>query len=206
MNNQIKYPNGASSKVIIKPVVKQIDKRKSHLGIDFESLINESNTYYLEKNIACIYKKPTPVQIVKVDYPARNKARIIEAYYRTPSTTDYNGIYKGYYIDFEAKSCHTLSFSFSHIYIHQIKHLETVYNMGGISFLIIEFSQMHEVFILPTPDLIKLYNESLDGGRKSIPYSYFKEHAYLIDMAFAPKINYLKAVDKIIEEKKQKNA
>ena len=113
----INYPNKMNkdaSKIITK--VKRNDK-KANLGSDFETKLNDSNIYYLNKGIAAIYKKPTPVQIVKVDYPSRNKARIVEAYYKTPSTTDYNGIYRGYYIDFEAKCCHSTSFSFAFIII-----------------------------------------------------------------------------------------
>ena len=34
---------------------------------------------------------------MKVDYPNRSHAKIVEAYYQTPSTTDYNGIYRGKY-------------------------------------------------------------------------------------------------------------
>ena len=49
--------------------------------------------------MAVIHKKPTPVQIVNVHYPMRSKAVINEAYFRTPSTTDYNGIYNGHYLD-----------------------------------------------------------------------------------------------------------
>ena len=78
--------------------------KKSNLGMKLENLINNSNTYYLENDLAVIHKKPTPIQVVRVDYPARNKAVIREAYYKTPSTTDYNGVYKGKYIDFEANT------------------------------------------------------------------------------------------------------
>lgn len=194
----IKYPNGMAPKEIKPNPIKKTNIKKAHLGVDFETLINDSNTYYLLHNIASIYKKPTPIQIVKVDYPSRNKARIVEAYYKTPSTTDYNGIYKGKYIDFEAKSCSSNSFPFSKIFTHQVKHLETIHNMGGISFLLIEFSLKKEVFLLPTPLLLKVYNESLNGGRKSIPYEYFKENGYLITYGYNPIIDYLQAVDKYI--------
>lgn len=198
----IKYPNGTVKANIQPKEAPKKNAKKSHLGVDFESLINESNQYYLLKNIASIYKKPTPIQIVKVEYPSRNKAKITEAYYRMPSTTDYNGIYRGKYIDFEAKSCHTTSFPFNHIYVHQIKHLETVQNMGGISFLIIEFSMYHEVFLLPTTNLVNLYNDSLNGGRQSIPYDYFKQNGYSLKLGFNPRIDYLKAVDILIDNNK----
>ena len=71
--------------------------------MSFEAAINETNNYYLSRNIAVIHKKPTPIQIVKVDYPKRSRAKIVEAYFRQASTTDYSGVYKGRYIDFEAK-------------------------------------------------------------------------------------------------------
>ena len=194
LNNTLKYPNG---KVFKKNscITQNTNNKKAHLGIDFEESINESNTYYLNNNIASIYKKPTPIQVVKVDYPSRNKAKIVEAYYKIPSTTDYNGIYKGLYIDFETKSCNSNSFPFSHIYNHQITHLDKVHQMGGISFLLIEFSSKKEIYLLPTPHLVKLYKQSLNGGRKSISYEYFKENAYLIQYEYKPIINYLKAVD-----------
>lgn len=79
------------------------DSSFSNRGKTLEDEINETNTYYLNQQIAIIHKKPVPVQIVKVEYPSRSAAVIREAYFRTPSTTDYNGVWNGYYIDFEAK-------------------------------------------------------------------------------------------------------
>ena len=35
----------------------------------FEEAINESNEYYLNKQIAVIHKKPTPIQIVNSRLP-----------------------------------------------------------------------------------------------------------------------------------------
>lgn len=77
---------------------KQVDF--ANRGMSFEASINATNAYYLAKGIAVIHKKPTPIQIVKVDYPRRSRAKIVEAYFKQASTTDYSGIYKGHYIDF----------------------------------------------------------------------------------------------------------
>ena len=202
MGKVFKYPDGSTRDIEEKKQKKSKNLTKANLGSDFEDEINESNEYYQNKNIAVIHKKPTPVQIVKVDYPARNKAKIVEAYYKTPSTTDYNGIYKEKYIDFEAKSCRELNFSFDRIYEHQIKHLDSIDKLGGIAFLIIEFSSIDEVYILPSKLLIEKYNESLNGGRKSIPYDFIKDNGVFVKRGFNPRLSYLEAVDKYYFKKK----
>ena len=75
-------------------------KTYANRGMGLENDISLSNEFYLNNDIAVIYKKPTPITIAKVDYPSRLEAVIKEGYFKTPSTTDYNGIYKGKYIDF----------------------------------------------------------------------------------------------------------
>ena len=40
-------------------------------GMGLEDEINLANDYYLANHLAVIHKKPTPITIVKVDYPAR---------------------------------------------------------------------------------------------------------------------------------------
>ena len=127
---------------------------------------------------------------------------IRDRYYRTPSTTDYNGIYKGYHIDFEAKCCHSKSFSFAHIFKHQIEHLITIEKMGGIAFLLIEFPLYNEVFLLPANILYKKYLLSLNGGKKSISYLDFKNEGFLVKEGLLPEINYLAVVDLLILKNK----
>lgn len=167
-------------------------------GMTLESDINSSNKYYLENDIAVIYKKPTPIKVVKVNYNKRINTKITEAYYEIPSTTDYNGIYKGNYIDFEAKETKSkTSFSLNNIHKHQIVHLEKIIKHGGISFLIIRFTTLGKTFLLFTEDFISYIN---NNERKSIPISYIEDKGYLLKDGFNPIIDYLKIIDKYIGE------
>ena len=138
----MRYPNGK------KYVEKETRKKKksasdislsaANRGMDLENDINESNDYYREHDIALIYKRPTPINIVKVDYS--KGAKIIDAYFEKQSTTDYNGVYKGRYIDFEAKNTKSkTSFPLANITPHQVDHLKRVLQQGGIAFFIIAF-------------------------------------------------------------------
>ena len=164
-------------------------------GMLFENELNLSNEYYRNVGRAIIYKKPTPVQIVKVDYPTRSKAKIVEGYYKTPSTTDYNGIYKGKYIDYEAKETNNLSFDFKHIFEHQVEHLHKVADMGGIAFVIIYFKRIDEIYIIDIADFYRLWCDGKKDGRKSIKIDTIKEIGVLVPRSYTPPVDYLKAVD-----------
>ena len=177
--------------------VNQKNIKKSNLGMLLEEMINETNQYYLDKGIAVVHKKPIPIQIVKVNYPSRCEAIITEAYYKTPSTTDYNGIYKGRYIDFEAKETNiATSFSLNNIHAHQVEHLKQITKHGGIGFLIVYFKKHDEIYLLPF-DVLNEYWEKRNTDRKSIPYDVFKEKAYLIKINYIPRLDYLKVLDEI---------
>ena len=167
----------------------------SNRGMTLEEYLNESNAYYLSRNIAVIHKKPTPVQIVDVHYPKRSAAVIKEAYFKQASTTDYNGVYKGRYIDFEAKETKLqTSFPLKNFHEHQIIHMQNVLNHGGIAFIIIRFSQTEEIYYLPAETLISYWDEMLAGGRKSIPKKDIERFGDLIPIGYAPRIDYIKII------------
>lgn len=200
-NKKIRTDNNLSVQKQIKQKASnsKTNMAKANLGMDLEELINESNEYYLNNDFAVIHKKPTPVQIVKVEYPMRSKAVITEAYYKTPSTTDYNGIYRGKYIDFEAKENHNkTAFPLSNIHPHQIKHLASIIKHGGIGFLIISWSCYNEYYLVPFEVVNEYWENAINKDeRKSIPYQTFKEKAYLIKEGYLPRLNYLKTIDEV---------
>lgn len=181
----INYPNKKNSP--LSPL-----KIYANRGMNLEEAINITNQYYSDNGIAVIHKKPTPIQIVKMDYT--NGARIVDAYFKSPSTTDYNGVYKGKYIDFEAKETQNkTSFPFHNIGEHQIKHLESVLKQDAIAFLIISFTKLNEIYLLDANYVLHYYyNES----RKSIPYSFIKEKGHLLKQGYFTRVDYLEIIDK----------
>lgn len=159
-------------------------------GMDLEGLINTANEYYLETDRAVIYKKPTPIGILHVDYKIN---RIKDAYFKDKSTFDYNGIYRGKYIDFEAKESHVkTSFPLGNIHEHQIMHLRRILKHGAISFLIVSINC--EYYLLKGEDLLEFID---NNSRKSIPYDYFKKKCYKIEEKLRPTLDYLSIVDEV---------
>ncbi len=191
-DKMIKYPNGKKINTSITPTVSTKTHRR---GMSLEKDLNISNEVYLARKRAIIHKKPTPVQVVKVDYPSRAHAKIVEAYYKVPSTTDYNGIYRGKYLDFEAKeTASKVSFTFKSIHPHQIKHLQEIIEHDGIAFVIIRFSAYDQNFLVKASDIVEKYH---DPNIKSLAYKWCLEHAYLISTGLYPRLDYLAVVDEI---------
>lgn len=193
----IKYPNGQEYKK------SEVSKRKksnteisissANRGMDFERNINLSNDYYRDHDVCVITKRPTPINVVKVDYS--KGAKITHAYFEEQSTTDYNGVYKSRYIDFEAKNTkNKTSFPLNNITKHQIEHLKRVIKHGGIAFFIIQFEELGKVYILDASFVIHFYEKE---ERKSIPLSCFIESGIEVEQSFNPRLKYIDAIEKL---------
>lgn len=184
------YPNG-------------INKEKTsyinygNRGMSLESDINISNEQYRNSDIAYIYKKPTPIKVLKVEYNSKNKPIIKNGFYSEPSTTDYNGLYKGFYIDFEAKETKNKSFPLSNIHNHQIIHLHNIKRHNGIAFLIVRFTNLGKTYLLMEEHLDLFIK---NNTKKSIPISYFDKYGFIIKEKLNPRVDYLEIIEKIIEE------
>ncbi len=192
------YPSGIKHKVK-KDETTKLNTNYGNRGMTLENELNASNDYYRLIDKAIIHKKPTPIKVTNVDYPSRDKAVIKEAYFTVPSTTDYNGIYKGKYIDFEAKETKsTTNFTLRNIHPHQIDHLKSIERHGGIAFIIVRFTILNETYLMP----INTLETFLDNNqRKSIPIDFFRNNCYLIKDNLKPTVDYLKILDRIMEDK-----
>lgn len=194
-----RYPNGKlyqPKKISNSPQLKQ--QIYSNRGMTLEEDLNVTNNYYLENQIAVIHKKPTPIQIVNVDFPKRSAAVIKEAYFKQASTTDYNGIYKGRYLDFEAKETRNkTALPLQNFHQHQIEHMKAVVNQQGICFVILRFSSVDEIYLLEAIHLLNFWERQLQGGRKSIAKNEVEALGHTISIGVSPRIDYIKIIDKI---------
>lgn len=196
----IHYPNGTRSSYCAQNSPKIQANTFSNRGMRLEEALNDSNQYYLTHQLAVVHKKPTPIQIVHVEYPKRSAAKIKEAYFTQASTTDYNGVYQGYYLDFEAKETkNKTSFPLKNFHEHQICHFENCLAQSGICFAILWFATLQRCFLLDAHDLITAWRNQTEG-RKSIPLKTIEKNGIELTLGIAPRIPYLAGVDKLIRK------
>lgn len=166
---------------------------KANRGQAFEELINFTNAQYKSKRIALINKRPTPIKVI------RSSGNVINGVFEKKSTVDYDGVYKGKPICFEAKSTNERErFYLSKIEQHQIEYLEQAAANGAICFLLIEFKVFDEVFFVPFTTIRQYLLQAQSGGKKSIPREDFEYYAYLVEKTKRAPLDYLLHVDTMI--------
>ncbi|PFY72488.1 Holliday junction resolvase RecU [Bacillus wiedmannii] len=164
-------------------------------GMAFEKLINLSNEMYQRGGVALINKRATPVKVLK-----SAGGRVLSGYYEAKSTVDYDGVYKGRAIAFEAKSTENPTrFDLKNIAQHQLDYLEKAEKMGAICFFLIEFSKDKSVFAVPLSVIQSYVRISHQPkGKKSIPRVDFDIYGYLVEQTERALVDYLKYVDEAV--------
>ncbi|MFA9459099.1 Holliday junction resolvase RecU [Halalkalibacter sp. AB-rgal2] len=161
-------------------------------GMAFEHLINITNQQYISKGMAIINKRPTPVKVLK----SQGK-RVISGFFEEKSTVDYDGIYEGKSIVFEAKSTGEKRFPLSMLSKHQYDYLELAHKNGAIAFLLVEIRPLHRVFLLPVETIRHYMEKAKKGGRKSIPLDDLDVYTYEVNRGRGVALDYLAVVDKL---------
>ncbi|ARJ26005.1 Holliday junction resolvase RecU (plasmid) [Bacillus mycoides] len=164
-------------------------------GMAFELLLTNTCRMYKAASVGIFNKRPTPIKVVKTD----NKGNITKSAWGSKSTVDYDGVYKGRAVYFEAKSTEkNTSFPLEYISRHQIDYLKDTQAQGAICFFLIEFRTDHVIYFVPVSLVAEYYEAMLyDGGRKSIPRKEFDKHAYVVEQTNRAPVDYLLHVDKL---------
>lgn len=163
-------------------------------GQSFENLIDYTNQVYRNKGIAIINKRPTPMKII-----GKTRGNQHLCVFDKKSTVDYDGIYKGKPIVFEAKTTSLKRVPLDIIADHQIEYLNQAESQGAISFLIVEIRPIQDVFIVSNSMLQKYVKNAENGGRKSIPLDELEIYAELVKRGNGIPLDYLSVVDRLIE-------
>ncbi|MED4581847.1 Holliday junction resolvase RecU [Brevibacillus choshinensis] len=167
---------------------------QANRGQAFEDILNFTNVQYERAGIALINKRPTPIKATKT-----KGSRVLAGYFEEKSTVDYDGVYHGRAIYFEAKSTReTTRFDLANISNHQIEHLEKAERNGAICFFLIEFAKTHEVYFLPLATMRHYLLHAANGGRKSIPKDEFDVYGHAVEPSRRVALDYLLQVDKLL--------
>ncbi|MGG1662915.1 Holliday junction resolvase RecU [Brevibacillus sp. NRS-1366] len=167
---------------------------QANRGKGFEDILNYTNLQYEQAGIALINKRPTPIK------PTKTKgSRVLAGYFEEKSTVDYDGVYRGRAIYFEAKSTRERTrFDLANISKHQIEHLEKADKSGAVCFLLIEFAAFRATYFVSLSFIRMAMVHAQNGGRKSIPIEDFEVYGCLVTQTNRAILDYLVHVDKLI--------
>ena len=76
--------------------------------------------------------------------------------------------------------------------------MDACYDQGGIVFLLIRFKLLDEVYLLPYCKFKYYWHRYKKEIKKSITVEEIRKNGYYIPYQYQPRLNYLKAVDKLI--------
>lgn len=164
---------------------------KSNMGMAFEADVSKTCDFYREREEADIYKRPTPIRVVKMS--KAKKGMIEEAYFEEKSTTDYVGIYKGLYIDFECKETIHDTIPYHMIREQQYRHLELITKLGGIGFFLVSFKSVQEVYLI---DAMKIIEKTREKNHPGFKRSFFQENGTMVRRGYNPPYYLLEAIRK----------
>lgn len=172
-------------------------KSQSHKnrGKMLEKLIDTTNHYYKHHSLAFIQKVPTPFKVLGMD----RGGRLMKGHYERGEWVDYVGVTLSKGIAFDAKQTAKKNFPLDSLHDHQYKFLDHYHKLGHDSFLIIEFTELNEYYLLPfeiLKDYWKAYkNLDKKHGDSSISYKAFQYDAIKVEKK-GTILEYLEALEK----------
>lgn len=157
------------------------NSKMANLGRSLEERIKTVCQEYQLRKIARIDKVPTEWTVI------RSGKKITKAFPHKNKLVDFVGVIgigsPGKTVSFDAKeTSEKTAFPLKNIDPDQIEYMQDTVDMGGISFLIIEWKNHRKVYFLPYSVLKVWWDQSVQGGRKSIPYGNFESDSRITEI------------------------
>lgn len=171
-------------------------------GSTLEDLINHTNDRYREKKLGLIQKIPTPITPIRID---KEHKHITLAYFDQKSTVDYIGAVQGIPVCFDAKECAANTFPLQNVHAHQVEFMKEFEAQGGISFIILSYTEKKEMYYLPFADLYRFWKRMEEGGRKSFTYEEV-DKSWEIRSVRDMFVHYLEPLSRDLELRENKEA
>ena len=168
---------------------KAYSRSHANRGAVLERLIDMTNTQYRNKGVADIRKVPTPVKITG------HQGNKITGHTQKGEWVDYVGIRDGRTIVFDAKETSSrTSFPLNNVSEHQYELLKSWHQKGAHAFLLVSFTKLDEVYLLPFERLQDAWTGAQEGDRKSIAHEEFAVHCDQVKSDKGYVLHYLKYV------------
>ena len=168
-------------------------------GSVLEELVNYTNDKYREQNLALVQKIPTSIKPVRFDKMHRH---ITLAYFDQKSTVDYIGVVQGIPVCFDAKECATDIFPLQNIHEHQMKFMKQFEEQGGISFLLLYFTNRQACYFLSFEEAMRYWKRGENGGPKHFKYEELDIGCF-VPLKKGMILHYLECLKKYLEQKQK---
>ena len=163
-----------------------LDKMKNR-GMLLEQIINKTIKKYKRDNLGIFHKKEIPIKFGNV-LRSKNNLKADNAFIISKSTTDYYGLYNGFFIAFEAKSTKEKSVPKTNFKSHQQNYLNLITQHGGIGFYIIFFSTFNEFYLVEQKHIDINHSFNIKTARKL---------GYELEIIYPGYLNILEVIDKM---------
>ncbi|VEU78721.1 Holliday junction-specific endonuclease [Metamycoplasma arthritidis] len=154
-------------------------------GMLLETIINQTNNFYLKHGVCLVHKKNLDIKFQKVELKDR-KLITKNAQISHKSTVDYYGLYQGRFLAFEAKSTEDENFSLKNVKKHQLEYLDLVLWHGGLAFWIIYFKIQNEFILVGHETFRKMIQ-----NKKTLNFDVLKAKGVILELQYPGILDYI---------------
>ncbi|AAP56492.2 Holliday junction resolvase recU (Recombination protein U-like protein) [Mycoplasmoides gallisepticum str. R(low)] len=159
-------------------------------GMFLETLINNTIKHNELAHKGLIFKRHLPINV----YNFAN--RRVTGWLKEKTQTDYYGLYKGYFFDFDAKQSSKINYSLKNIKQHQLDHLRKIHEQGGIAFILLLIVPKEEFYMIP---IKKIDSWLKNQESNTLKYEWIQKSSFKLELFYPGVIGIFEALQEWID-------